>query len=89
MAGNRDAHTIAECKLQTTSSLTANSSTAVWAGVVTAAVRALLAMGLAGTAAVIPLQAEDWPQWRGPAGTGASSETSLPVTCRSNPSTLA
>ena len=33
-----------------------------------------LAMSLLGRSA----SAENWPQWRGPAGTGASSETRLP-----------
>ena len=29
--------------------------------------------------AVLALQAENWPQWRGPAGTGVSPETGLPA----------
>lgn len=33
---------------------------------------------LAGMAALAPLGAEDWPHWRGPAGTGVSSEPGLP-----------
>ncbi|HZI50316.1 MAG TPA: PQQ-binding-like beta-propeller repeat protein [Terriglobia bacterium] len=36
----------------------------------------LLALALA---AVAPLSAENWPNWRGPASTGVSPETSLPV----------
>src|SRR6185503_16215700 len=34
------------------------------------------------TLAVLPalmLQADNWPQWRGPAGTGVSSEKGLPI----------
>jgi outer membrane protein assembly factor BamB len=29
-------------------------------------------------AATVNMRAEDWPQWRGPAGTGVSTEQSLP-----------
>ena len=33
---------------------------------------------LLGVSLVTPLVAADWPQWRGPLGTGVSSETGLP-----------
>ena len=29
--------------------------------------------------AIVPLAAADWPAWRGPNGTGSTTETSLPV----------
>jgi outer membrane protein assembly factor BamB len=41
--------------------------------------RALIAAAVL-CAALVPLSAEHWPQWRGPRLTGASSETGLPVT---------
>lgn len=42
---------------------------------------ALLAIGMLGTALVLPPRAwaENWPQWRGPQNDGVSSETGLPV----------
>ena len=30
-------------------------------------------------ASIVPLSAENWPNWRGPASTGVSSEASLPA----------
>jgi len=38
-----------------------------------------LAIILACFSAVVPLAAADWPAWRGPNGTGSTTETSLPV----------
>ena len=37
-------------------------------------------MAVVVVAALVPLSAENWPQWRGPRLTGASGETGLPLT---------
>ena len=36
--------------------------------------RIILAIGLAAFAVALPLQSADWPQYRGPAGDGTSSQ---------------
>lgn len=41
--------------------------------------RLTLAAALLCGAITIPISAQDWPQWRGPSGNGASGETNLPV----------
>jgi outer membrane protein assembly factor BamB len=41
--------------------------------------RIVLALAI-GVSAVVPIEAENWPQWRGPRLDGNSSETGLPVT---------
>ena len=39
----------------------------------------LIALAVAMTQPVLPIHAENWPQWRGPTNNGISLESKLPV----------
>ena len=41
--------------------------------------RVIVTLGLAGVLASVPVSADNWPQWRGPALNGTSAEAGLPV----------
>src|ERR1700677_1712193 len=46
---------------------------------------ALASLGAVFAFVVVPLQAEDWPYWRGPSQNGISLDTNLPATWSDDP----